>query len=487
MAATAVICLVLLLGQTVDTVAAQGGAGWDPPVVLSRGIVDDDGQPADGFRPVVVADDWGQVHAFWGARTNPDRGVMGNAIYYARWDEQGWSNPRDIIFVDDANNQHAVPRVAVDAEGWLHLAWLRRGTLRYSRVSVWQADDVRAWADPVVVTEGPVPGGDNPAAIVAGADGGVHVIYLLGSDGSTIAHTSSEDGVSWSDLTIVASGMGGRLVNASIDHSDRLHVVYHMNTADGVGVYYTRSEDMGATWSDPMLVDRHDHRYRGNYAPHYINVLAFENQVHIAWHGAPRSQRWHQWSDDGGVTWREPVQISPDLVFLTNPPAMAFDGSGVLHLMSVGGGPQGAEESTAVFHTAWRGGQWGPLELVCTEADERVDFGIGGGNDLVAVWDARLEEDRGAEGHMAILGSSKELLASPLSLAPQSSPAPTVTPQQTGAGTPIPTAGGPTRAVSIAGGGNAQAENGLVTSLSVAALLAALVVSVVLFLGHPWR
>jgi len=468
---------------------AQSGNGWSPAVGLSSDVLDDAGEPADAFRPVAVADAWGQVHAFWGARTAAQAGVIGNTIYYARWDEYGWSGPYDVISVGDLVNHHAVPRIAVDEDGWLHLVWVKNDSLLYSRASVWQAADTRAWAQPAVVTNGPLPPGDNLAAIVIDSQATIHVVYSLGAEGGTYMHICSDDGVIWSDPQLVAIGSGGEQIKAAVDEQDRLHVVYKMEYPDGSSVYYTRSQDRGTTWSEPLLVDESDERYQSGYGPNLSNVIARGERVHIVWHGAPRSQRWHQWSGDGGVTWSGATQISPDLVFSTNPPEMSSDGSGILHLVSVGAGVAAGDEGTAVLHTSWQGSSWTPLELVSTESDERADVAIGNGSTLVVVWDNRAAKDNAAGQNSFIWASAKDLDSSPLAVAPLPSPAAT-----TAVSASLPTR--TTEPASTAtwashqpsyGSGRRKMQDNPVISVWMGALAAMLLVFVIVLLRRPWR
>ena len=485
---TFVLSLLALICVGGGAARAQHGADWQPPVILSEDILDDAGEPADCFRPVAVADAWGQVHAFWGARTSAGPGVMGNTIYYARWDEQGWSGPYDVIFVGESVSRHAVPRVAVDADGWLHLVWLRGTTLWYSRASVWEAADPRAWTQPGLISNGPLATGDHPAAIVTDSAGTLHVLYSLGTEGGTFLHTSSQVGSVWSAPHLIAKGEAGDQVNLAIDAQDRLHAVYKTKYPDGSSVYYARSDDGGTTWSDPLLVDESDERYRGGYGPNLSNVIAHRQRVHIVWHGAPRSQRWHQWSADAGVTWSEPTQISPDLVFSTNAPSMAFDGSGVLHLVSVGAGLAVGDAGTAVLHSSWQGNTWTSLELVSTESDERADLAIGNGSSAVVVWDNAVSHGVATDRQFSVWASAKELETSPLPVLPPPSPPATRVAARTSAAT---STGAPSRTppsyTSQDSLENREIQQSPVTAIAIGALIAGLLAAGVILLRRPWR
>ena len=88
-----------------------------------------------------------------------------------------------------------------------------------------------------------------------------------------------------------------------------------------------------------------------------INVaVGPQGDVHLTWHQYT-GYRFHRWSEDGGVTWRESELIFPEMGAAFNGVVdMAFDSSGAMHVVAARGG---------VWHRSWGpDGQWAAPVLV---------------------------------------------------------------------------------------------------------------------------
>jgi hypothetical protein len=408
---SALACLVWvcwsLLGVGVSSTRAQGGGTWTPPVVLSQDLLDGSRAPGWVSQLVVVSDVWGDAHAFWVAAFDEDRPI-GDTLVYASWDGTAWSVPVDVLYTP--GNPFWIPKAAVDSQGWLHLVWTDNtaGHIWYARAPVAEATSVRAWSLPVEATHGLAAG----VSVTVDADGGVHVVYCGVGEHQGVYHVRSVDGKVWSVPVYIGEtgetapeSLPECRLGQAVDDRGRLHVVWGQSFVNLAPVYYARSDDGGRSWLPPLEVDRQDEKYYGQYAPGRPNILAIgSDEIHLVWFGAPAGQRWHQWSADGGNTWSAAEQIHPEFRGFTEPPALAADSSGTLHLASAGWideGPHGT------FYTYWRDGRWSPLALIpkpqgrVGEGGEYTALSVTGGNTLHVVGDL--------SGFFAIWASSLEV------------------------------------------------------------------------------
>jgi hypothetical protein len=382
----------LLMGKWMSIVHAQEEEPWTHPILLSQGTMGIPGVSARASHSVLAADMWGGVHAFWSVTFEEDASI-GDTLFYSFWDGLAWSAPVDVLYTP--GEPIWIPKVAVDAQGWLHVVWTDNpaGQVWYIRVPATEASSVHAWARPIAVPAGLASG------LSIGVDdaGTAHLVYCGAGAHQGVYHTSSPDGSSWSTSTYVgdtgntaAESIECRL-GLAVDARDRLHVVWGQSFVQVAPIYYSRSEDGGRNWLPPVEVDRKDERYWELYAPGRPNILAIgADEIHLVWFGAPGGQRWHQWSADGGDTWSPAEQIHPGFRGFMEPPGVASDSAGTLHLASSGwvdDGPSG------VFHTYWRDGHWSALALIprpegqAGEGGEYTPLVVTGGNTLHAVGD----------------------------------------------------------------------------------------------------
>jgi hypothetical protein len=399
-------CLVwvcwLLLGLGVSLARAQGEGTWTPPVLLSQGIMDASGIPAGISNSVLAADMWGGVHSFWSAVFEEDAAI-GDTLFYSFWDGTAWSAPLDVLYTP--GKLIWIPKAVVDSRGLLHVAWTDNptGQVWYARVPVTEASSVRAWSQPIAVPAGLASG---LSISVDGAET-VHLVYCGTGEYQGVYHTSSSDGSRWSTSAYVgdtgntASEFVECRLSSAVDAKGRLHVVWGQSLVQVAPIYYSRSDDGGISWVPPVEVDRRDEKYSGLYAPGRPNLVAIgHDEIHLVWFGAPAGQRWHQWSADGGKTWSPAQPISTEVRGFMEPPALAADNAGTLHLVSRGWIDEGP---SGTFYTYWRHGRWSPFSLIDKDVryegpysshggGEFAALVVTGGDTLHAVWEVGLAE-----------------------------------------------------------------------------------------------
>jgi hypothetical protein len=396
----------ILIGIWITSANAQSEGTWMPAVLLSKGISEQSGGAARMSYPVLIADEWGGAHALW-STTFDDKATIGDTLFYSFWDGTTWSTPVDVLFTPE--KLIFIPQVAVDSTGWLHLTWTDNplGHVWHAHAPAAEAASVSAWSPPIQVTDDLASG----LSIAIDADDVMHLVYCAGGRYGGVYHISSTDGDRWSQPVFVGD-LSDSIVEypecrsgQAVDDRGRLHVVWGQSLALKTPIYYARSEDGGLSWTPPLEVDRKDEKYSGEYGPGRPSILAIgPDEVHLVWFGAPLGQRWHRWSADGGHTWSPAEQMFADLRGFMEPPAMAVDSSGTLHLVSMGW-LETEERPFGAFYTHWRDDRWSPLVLIDSGVErvsptvqsgegggEFADLAITQGNELHAVWEIGLTE-----------------------------------------------------------------------------------------------
>jgi hypothetical protein len=267
------------------------------------------------------------------------------------------------------------------------------------------------WSQPVALSDG-VPSGWFPDVVVD-ATGQVHVFWTSGYSKNTgnnnplavkgydlVMYATSQNGETWSKAIDVAAlpilgGPEATRPAGLIDRQDMLHLTFRSND-----VYYLRVP--AASVSFP----------RARPAPHRISttgkayfsrmVLDKENRLHLILSQMvydptnPACETcfrlFYRRSDDNGLTWSSPVDIST-LPTGSAKPQLAVDGQDNIHIVweAGPGGDRGyLQDPVKVMYTAsYDGGTtWvPPVEFVAPGGRAKnIALGIDGGDNLVVAW-----------------------------------------------------------------------------------------------------
>lgn len=192
---------------------------------------------------------------------------------------------------------------------------------------------------------------ESNAWCIASSGDSVYVIWFedYGSFNEIHFIRSMDAGSTWGpDTNLTDNGLISR--NPAIAVSGQnVHIVWNENRSGIWEVIYKRSEDGGATWQpDTQLTSGHPFTYNPS-------IAVLDNNVHVVWQS---QQIWHKVSNDGGITWNDPMPIG-----IGEKPSIALADSMVHVVWGAGNGRVYYARSTNF------GVQWEPDTLVSDSSD----------------------------------------------------------------------------------------------------------------------
>lgn len=406
-------------GLSLLPAAAQDGLQWTQPQAVSSEL-------EHASYPALAVDTSGTIHLFWFAK-RIDREFEVEAILYARYQDGNWTQPVDIILSPGGQSAN-FPRAIVDNVGRIHLVWSGPGStgpfgpLYHSWAPVNEAGIPQSWQSPIQIADGTYQ-----SDIAMDPQGRIHIVYASVADNRGICHVVSEDnGDNWGQETCIPHLNPLRDLEAevrprlAIDSHGYLHVVWVLDDYSsksqlrysGRAVYYARSTDSGATWSDLAVIDEVDGR--GKYSedkdglqPEWSTIAVdTKDRVHILWVGNPNMFRYHQWSNDGGETWSQ-RQVAVPIGGYNWWMGATADGDGNLHFIS--------PSLNGLAYNKWtKETGWGNPMVIKQAgwAPHAADAVVALGNELHAVWQsgagASASEDQRIMHAMLYTGSQRE-------------------------------------------------------------------------------
>lgn len=327
----------------------------------------------------VVSDPFGVVHVFWAYAAHGDENKgTSQSIYHTSYQDGEWTKPIDVLVSPD-DRVARMHSVAADTQGYLHIIWSGGDAIYYSRVFAPSASSASAWTTPHALAANVNTG--EPAITIDDQDS----LYVVWSEAGTGLRFSRsfDGGETWSDpeAIFIADNTNelARWGRIDVDDSGRLHVALthtlrledapEGEREDPNYLYYLHSDDQGETWSEPFLITPE---------PDFgeVNVVTFgEAMVHLVWNGrAGRHGRYHRWSQDGGQTWSNEIEVLAPAPFsaignggLTGFPALVTDATGTLHMVSTTGGGN--------YYFRWTDNAWSEPILISPDID---GFGVTG-------------------------------------------------------------------------------------------------------------
>lgn len=341
-----------------------------PPWSEPAGIAPSEGRPG---LPAMATDGEGGLHLLWSEGGTGE--LPGTALSYTRYDGERWTRPAVVLSSPEGKAEQPAITVLGDQ---LHAVWSggTNGEIFYSRAYRRDAYAAGGWSDPIVL---PAPGIVGAWPQIAADRGGVlHVLYAVPlNEGRGVYATRSEDGgESWSPFVTVfdATAEGWAMVDhasLAVDEQGILHAAWVRAPLPGGGlpleIHYARSSDRGETWSAPWLVAEE----AGDW-PQVVTTPG--GQVHLLWHRLDgRAVVRHRWATDGATeqAWSYTQQVR-GFDGVAAPVAVVPDGAGGLHLVGLGQDDVG---EPALYYATWDEERWTQADMVRLGAEE-VSGGI---------------------------------------------------------------------------------------------------------------
>jgi len=329
------------------------GDGWSAPAIVSTGAA----SGRYSIEPTAApGPDGSLVIAYMAMQTITEPSRIATVVV----DSEGAVS--DPVVIESGKAQHFDPWLAAGPDGALHLVWLGhdgRGD-QNAVIGYATSTDGRTWSEPRVIHDADVDCPDNAAGCLdkpmiaiaprgARHAGRIYVTYYgLGDGGSLRLVTSDDGGQTFGDSVRVGDSTYGDLW---VDGRGRVHVVTvdGPDDADRFGdpgnhVVYVRSDDGGATFSEPARVSADD-----DGLPFYFSnaTLAMDRRgarVYVAYPAGTPDGRWslRLATSRDGRTWTRidvPGAACPNRMT----PTLAVGRGGQLHLTwTEGGGGTGA-------------------------------------------------------------------------------------------------------------------------------------------------
>jgi len=330
----------------VTMVDAQEQGGWSPPYRLSS-------EQGDASEGTMLSDQFGYVHVFWVEKNLLDDHSV---IQYARFDGITWSGPVDIHAARPGNQIESVS-VVVDQHGQMHLVWTEgvSGPTYYSSAPAHDALSAKRWSSPLRTG---IPA--YRAKLQIDSENVFHIVYTdFFGDQPGVYYTRSDDqGRTWSEPDWldpdILPNHSPFWINFELDDSGGLHIVWnYVDPESGIGrwVRYAHSLDQGATWSLPFTIDETDEADDELRMANPGLAIQGEN-VYVIWAGDSLTHREFRFSTDFGQTWSVPVRIFGELHGQAIGDGLAIDAAGRLHFVGQIRYPQG------IYHAYWNRSYW---------------------------------------------------------------------------------------------------------------------------------
>ena len=269
-----------------------------------------------------MIDSNGLVHAIW---LDAYAGYV-----YSQWDGTQWSDPKAVNFpfnVDTRQPNPAtapLPTLVADNSGNVHAFWVgKRGALYYSKVLGSNFGNSAAWSQPKILS-------DSATKISAAADsqGGIHMAYIRSETSDKgvpgiYYRKSLNGGGNWSgNVPLYVSPYFRGLTNdnsnvsVSTTHTDQGEVIYVSWDNPGLKrIFFTRSDDRGVNWTLPNEVDNPSSTL-GSDTPFDILLHPDGDQLLAVWKsGEPGGSciQVYKTSSDRGITWSDRAEMLAEI------------------------------------------------------------------------------------------------------------------------------------------------------------------------------
>ena len=176
------------------------------------------------------------------------------------------------------------------------------------------------------------PGGSLSPAIAIGSGGVIHVVWHDGTVGNYEIYykRSTDGGDSWSpSKRLTWTAAASELPAIAVDGVDRIHVVWDDWTPGNTDIYYRRSMTGGASWAPTQRLTR-----TSGHSFYPAIACSPAGHLHVVWSDDTSGEYevYYRAGADGGANWSSSQRLTWNSGYSSSP-AIAFDGSGDLHVV----------------------------------------------------------------------------------------------------------------------------------------------------------
>ncbi|OGO04850.1 MAG: hypothetical protein A2Y91_05390 [Chloroflexi bacterium RBG_13_54_8] len=277
----------------------------------------------DSALPSIAVDSEGNLHVVWKDGTTGNVGLL----HSIRSSSGNWSAPQKI---PGTQSTSTAPRIAVGYQGILYVVW--QGNISGESGIFWNLRGSNGdWS-----TSQKITGSSDISKypdIAVDAQGNPHVVWeeeSPSSDSADIVYATRSGQTDWV-LQNISDNVGlSRLPSVAVDGAGKLHVVWQDDTSGYADILYAAKPGNGA-WSVPRNIS---HNQRNSSRPR-IAVDGVGNP-HVVWEETYPTEDDEvidirvQYATRSGDNWLQPVNIFPPSVslFQFRHPAIAVDSTG---------------------------------------------------------------------------------------------------------------------------------------------------------------
>jgi hypothetical protein len=345
---------------------------WYPPAPLWSPAISLTSIPAVIQSPSVVTDLDGRVHVFWTQISETNQGHQSD-IYYSRQEGGRWSRPLIILLSPESSSAH--PSVTLDNSGRIHAIWSATdtGEIFYSWANAANSVSSQEWAAPFSL---PTPRGAAASPDILVDDAGIlYVAYVIpfNEQRGVYLCRSEDNGASWSNpIKIFDAQTAGweyidepRLVGIV---AGQLHILFSRLSLPGgagrISLHYARSTNSGFNWSRAELVTDLPFNWSGMISGGGLTL-------HRIWKNTneTRPTLEHEISRDNGLTWSRLDSFTGGRE-LVGSPALALDAAQQVHLLQM---IRTEVQAPELIHWIWTEGSWALSEALVIDPQITID------------------------------------------------------------------------------------------------------------------
>lgn len=332
--------------QTFFTLSRDGGANWNN-LPLTKNLSKSRGE---AFGPSIAVFRPGKGKSYI-VYHDDSRGITQSYIIDSKKGAK-FKKPRNIT---PGAGAAFSPRVAVDSVGTVNVVWGDTTDGGKRVMFLRSTDESATFSQPRDISRSTAQAFDPEIAI--DSNNAINVVWEDSAPGhNVIMFTRSNDGgETFSDpLQISTNTDFAAEAHITVDNLNRLHVVWSEEVDGDAQAFYARSTDGGQTFSVPVNVS--DNRSSNVHKP---VVTTFNDTVYVAYHseGGNRRQVFVLKSEDAGLSFSDQEQVSraDNSKGRGHSPAIVVDSRGRLHIAWIDSSIVGNDEGVLFYSNSRNG------------------------------------------------------------------------------------------------------------------------------------